>query len=91
MDRRRFLLTSTAGAFVVPLAAETQQRARSLEEAFWRSAWRRIAICTMPSGKDCGNLGYVEGRNLVIEYRDAEGKLERLPLWQPNWLPSRLM
>jgi len=25
------------------------------------------------------DLGYVEGRNLVIEYRDAEGKLGRLP------------
>src|SRR5262252_6486013 len=25
------------------------------------------------------DLGYVEGQNLVIEYRDAEGKLERLP------------
>ena len=25
------------------------------------------------------DLGYVEGRNLVIEIRDAEGKLERLP------------
>ena len=24
------------------------------------------------------DLGYVEGRNIVIEYRDAEGKLERL-------------
>jgi putative ABC transport system substrate-binding protein len=25
------------------------------------------------------DLGHVEGRNVVIEYRDAEGKLERLP------------
>ena len=25
------------------------------------------------------DLGYVEGRNLVIEYRSAEEKLERLP------------
>jgi len=27
-----------------------------------------------------GNLGYVEGRNLSIEYRYAEGRLERLPI-----------
>ena len=26
-----------------------------------------------------GNLGYVEGRNIAIEYRFAEGSLERLP------------
>src|SRR5689334_22015745 len=25
------------------------------------------------------DLGYIEGRNLVIEYRDAQGKPERFP------------
>jgi len=25
------------------------------------------------------DLGYVEGQNIVIEYRDAKGKLQRLP------------
>src|SRR5437660_9380509 len=32
-----------------------------------------------PSVKDCVTSNYVEGHNLAIEYRDAEGKLERLP------------
>jgi putative ABC transport system substrate-binding protein len=26
-----------------------------------------------------GDLGYVEGQNIAIEYRDAEGDVERLP------------
>jgi hypothetical protein len=26
-------------------------------------------------------LGYVEGKNLVIEWRSAEGEYERLPLY----------
>ena len=33
------------------------------------------------------DLGYVEGRNLMIQYRSSEGKLERFPalvLW-PLW------
>jgi putative tryptophan/tyrosine transport system substrate-binding protein len=29
-------------------------------------------------------LGYVQGENLVIEFRYAEGKFDNLPAWLPN-------
>jgi putative ABC transport system substrate-binding protein len=79
MDRRTFLAGTGAVLLAAPLAAEAQQAAKiarigylgnnpaatpHLQEAF------RQGLC---------DLGYVEGRNLVIEYRSAEGKIERLP------------
>ena len=30
------------------------------------------------SGRVCASLGYVEGKNIIIEWRHAEGKLDRL-------------
>lgn len=30
-------------------------------------------------------LGYVDGRDIVIEYRWAEGQFDRLPHLAPNW------
>jgi ABC-type uncharacterized transport system substrate-binding protein len=77
MDRRRFLLTSLAGTFVAPLAAGAQ--AKVYRVAFLGS--------TSPSGYasqmrafrgGLRDLGYVEGQNLVIESRWAQGKYERL-------------
>jgi len=75
MDRRRFLLTSLAGALGAPLAAGAQQ-ARKIgylvldlaENAPRREAFRQ----------GLRDLGYVEGRDVVIDYRDSEGKPERL-------------
>ena len=30
-------------------------------------------------------LGYVEGKSFVIEYRSADGRDERFPAWRPSW------
>jgi hypothetical protein len=90
MDRRDtvFALLALGAA---PLAAEAQQAAKIA----------RIGYLTVQPGvnphlfeafrQGLRDLGYVEGRNLVIEYRDAEGKVDRLPASRPNWWRSRLM
>ena len=77
MDRRAFLRGLTAGVLSVPLAAQAQQTGR---------VWR-IGVLRFGSPPDTpttlrqalSDLGYVEGRNLVIEERIAEGTLNRLP------------
>src|SRR5262245_1210411 len=62
-----------------PLAAEAQQAA-----TIARIGYLATNLAGNPHGREAflqglRDLGYVEGRNVVIEYRDAEGKLERLP------------
>jgi putative ABC transport system substrate-binding protein len=78
MDRRRFLLTSLAGALAVPLGADAQQAGKVYRIGFlWDSpAAFPDAIDAFRQG--LRDLGYVEGQNTVIEYRWAEGKPERM-------------
>src|SRR5512145_470945 len=78
MDRRHFLLTS-AGVVALPLAAQAQQAAKIA-----RIGWLGDKPAGNPHLREAflqglRDLGYVEGRNLVIEYRSAEGKFERFP------------
>ena len=78
MQRRQFLIA--AGALLAtPLAADGQQAAKVA-----RIGHLSPNLAAGPHLRDAflqglRDLGYVEGRNVVIEYRDAEGKLERLP------------
>jgi len=64
----------------VPLAAEAQQAAKVARIGFLTGTSLSVSP-NLPAAFRQGlrDLGYVEGRNLVIEYRDAEGKFERFP------------
>src|SRR5207249_10836916 len=79
MKRREFI-SLIGGATAWPLAARAQQAGKIY----------RIGILEpIPAARNAANLdalrrglrelGYVEGRNLVIEYRSADGRAERFP------------
>ena len=78
MDRREAIIAVVAlGA--IPFAAESQQAAKVARIGY---LGRDIASARhLPEAflRGLRDLGYVEDRNVVIEYRDAEGKAERLP------------
>jgi putative ABC transport system substrate-binding protein len=80
MDRRRFLLTSLAGVLARPLAVEAQQVARVPRIGFLiASSPSTIATRIEAFQQGLRELKYVEGKNIVIEWRYAEGKFDRLP------------
>jgi putative ABC transport system substrate-binding protein len=80
MKRRTFLAMVSGSLLVVPLAAGAQQVGK---------VYRIGILETIPAARNTANLdalrkglrdlGYVEGRNLFIEYRSADGRAERFP------------
>ena len=79
MIARRRIIAALAGFSAAPTLALAQSAARVYRlgwlassaprsESYWRLFEQRLR-----------ENGFVEGRNLVIEYRNAEGNLDRLP------------
>jgi putative tryptophan/tyrosine transport system substrate-binding protein len=62
-----------------PFAAKTEQAARVARIGFLSGNLSAGSHMNEAFRQGLHDLGYVEGRNLLIEYRDAKGKLERLP------------
>src|SRR5216684_3299932 len=78
MDRRTFLAGTGAVLLVAPLA-EAQQAAKIARIGYLVPNLAASPPAHEAFRQGLRDLGYVEGRNVVIESRDAEGKLERLP------------
>jgi putative ABC transport system substrate-binding protein len=79
IDRRTFLAGTGAVLLVAPLAAEAQQAAKVARIGYLSTNLAANPHLPEAFRQGLRDLGYVEGRNVVIEYRDAEGKPERLP------------
>jgi ABC-type uncharacterized transport system substrate-binding protein len=79
MDRRGFL-KGLVTLLTAPLAAEAQQTGRLYRIGFLGNSTATLeANLVGPFREGLRDLGYVEGQNIVIEYRWAEGKYERFP------------
>ena len=82
MNRRAFLSAVSGSLLAVPFAADAQQAAKVPRIGFLvassasDSAYARLIEAFRQGLRD---LGYVEGQNIFIEYRYAEGTYERLP------------
>jgi putative ABC transport system substrate-binding protein len=78
VQRRDFLIA--AGALLAaPLAADAQQAAKIARIGYLAPNLDASTRLKAAFRQGLSDLGYVEDRNVVIEYRSAEGKSERLP------------
>jgi putative ABC transport system substrate-binding protein len=79
MNRRAFLTALSGGLLAAPLAAEAQPATKVPRIGFLALNPAANPHLREAFRQGLRDLGYIEGRNVVIEYRDAEGKAERLP------------
>ena len=79
MDRRTFLGALAGGLFAAPLAAETQPATRipHVGILLFGTPDSDPSLSSFRAG--LRDLGYVEGKTIVLEYHYAGGKPERLP------------
>ncbi len=87
MHRRAFIGVLTGGLLAAPLAAEGQQAGKVYRIGVLFEGTPSAAMAGPeprsnllgPFLQGLRELGYVEGQNVAIERRSAEGKPERLP------------
>ena len=78
IDRREFLVLLTA-AMMAARAPRAQQKALLAIGYLDTGSLGAFAPYLAPFNQGLGEIGYAEGKNVTIEYRWAEGRLDQLP------------
>jgi putative ABC transport system substrate-binding protein len=78
LDRRSFIATLAGGLLAAPLAAEAQRADKVVRVGFLDAVSSRNVPWIAAFERRLLELGYVEGKNLEIDFRTAEGRTDRL-------------
>ena len=79
MRRREFIALLGGAAATWPLVARAQQSGRIIRIGNLSTANPRSAPFYQSFERRLRDLGHIEGQNIVFEYRNAEGEVDRLP------------
>jgi putative ABC transport system substrate-binding protein len=79
MRRRRFIRLLGGAACARPIGARAEQVTKIYHLGVLETRSRAQNPNFIALVDELRNLGYVEGRNLIIEYRSAEGRADPFP------------
>ncbi len=80
MERRTFVGASVAALFAIPMAAQAQLSSTTPSIGFLSNLSPTTGAANLDAfRRGLKDLGWIEGRNILIEYRSADGDMTRHP------------